>query len=233
MNAKVKGINLLPKEYIIAEKIRFYQRIASVVLAAEVACFIAFVAIPPKQKVVATQQELQEKRNELASSRYAGVNKTLDDLEKAKQEMTTWISEYSTLKQKSYISGQFLDELVARVPEGVNITSLKVDSPDGAEDGSSVKNIEIIGRSLSYEQGLSYVSVLETLFTSENITHEITYNKGKNCYELTITIIEKTTTAQVAANEGEGITEESGTSTNPNETLPENVASVEGEGGAN
>lgn len=227
MNAKVKGINLLPKEYIIAEKVRFYQRIASLVLAAEVACFVAFVAIPPKQEVIATEQELQDKRNELASSRYAGVNKTLNDLELAKKEMKTWISQYSTLKQKAYISGQFLDELVTRVPEGVNITSLKVDSPDAAEDGSSEKNIEIVGRSQSYDQGLSYVGVLETLFTPENITHEITYNKGKNCYDLTIMIIEKTLATQVAATEGEGTpTEESGTTT-------EDVASAEGEGGAN
>ena len=220
MNAKVKGINLLPREYIVAEKVRFYQKIAGVALAIETVCFIAFVAIPPKNEVVATRQELEQKQSELASSRYAGVNKTLNDLEEAKAEMLTWTTQYNTIKQKGYISGSLLDELIARVPEGVSISNLTVTSAEPGEDSSSEKTIKIEGYSKTGAQGLSYVTVLETLYPAEGITHEVSYDEKTDLYMLTINI---------SVSQTSGISSEE-TAQAEKDVESEEVATTEGEG---
>ena len=113
MKAKAKGINLLPKEYIKEQKIKLYKQIGAVVVALEAVCFVAFIAVPPKQELKQTQQTLDEKRAIVTSERYAGVSKTLEELDQARAEMASWQEAYSQIKHTNYISGELLDELVS------------------------------------------------------------------------------------------------------------------------
>jgi len=94
MSSGVKGINLLPKEYIVEQKINFYEKIIGGVLALELACFVTFVALPPKQEVMRTAQLLEERKAQLNSSKYAEVNKALEDL--ANTKAADFITENAT-----------------------------------------------------------------------------------------------------------------------------------------
>ncbi len=211
MKTRVKGINLLPREYIIAEKIKLGQMIISAALALEVVCFVAFFAIPPKQEIEATRQELEAKQREVVSDKYAGVNKTLNDLEVAKADMTKWNNEYHTIKQESYINGQLLDELVGRVPRGVNISMLSIDNPTPDSTGAVTRTLSIDAQSNTFMQSLNFVSVLETLFPAESIIHETNPNEETGKYDLQITIklvISGTQAPVEVANVGEAATTE-------------------------
>ena len=48
MDTKMKSINLLPKEYIMAQKVSFYQKIIGAVVVVEVVGFVLGIALPPK-----------------------------------------------------------------------------------------------------------------------------------------------------------------------------------------
>lgn len=206
MKTKVKGINLLPNEYIVAEKINFYKKVVAIVLAVEVACFIAFIVIPPKQEVQRTAETLAAKQKELTSERYAGVNKTLNELEQAKNEMQTWVTEYSKIKIDNYIDGQLLDELVARVPNGVSIDIMDINAPVPNEDGSCTKIITLNGTSDTFEGAINYESILETLYPTSTIEPIITYGEDNTyIYTMTITLItEPVVTTEVAEGTTEG-----------------------------
>ncbi len=222
MKARAKGINLLPNEYIIAEKIRFYQMIASIVLLVEVVGFVNFIVLPPKREVKETQHLLLQKQEELSSSRYAGVNKTLNDLEVAKTDMKKWLNKYSSLKQEGYINGKLFDEFVTRLPEGVNITSFNIDVPAPAADGSSEKTIVIECQSNELQESINYVTILEALYPSDSITHDIAYDKQEHKYKGVITIklkiaaIQPTTTSTAEATPVEEGTAPATTEATPN-----------------
>ena len=193
MVTKVKGINLLPNEYIIAEKVSFYKKVIGVLVAVEAACFVFFVALPPKREVRETASILQEKQQALKDPKYNGVNKTLNDLEVAKVEMTKWMNQYSQIKTVDYIKQSLLDDLVERLPEGVAIEEMKITAPVLDEaTGMAEETILLKGHSQFFEQAMNYLSVLETIYLPEEITHEITYEEDNNRYHYEMTITRTT-----------------------------------------
>ena len=194
MKTKERSINLLPKEYITAEMIRFYQKIGAAVLAVEVIGFAFLVAVPAKQEVERTQQVLLAKQAEANSERYAGVNRTLNELEEAKTQMREWQQAYAQLKYKDEIGTEMMDELVGRVPEGVMIQQLSVKR---LEDGK--KEIMIKGICQEFSQCLNFVSRLETIYPAHKISHELKGNEKEQNYEYQIQI--KDEVQEVVANQ--------------------------------
>lgn len=191
MRIKIQGINLLPREYIIAETISFYQKIGAIVVLVWTLCFIVFIAIPPKQEVVRTRDLLLEKQQEVTSSRYAGVNKTLSDLEQAKTDMQMLIDNYNKLKDESYISGQLLDTLISRVPSNITIQTININAPKQ----SDVKQINMKYTAASVREGQSYLTIIEILFPKANVRSEYSYNQEDGTYNYIITIEDTTTKA--------------------------------------
>lgn len=196
MATKVKGINLLPKEYLIAQRIVFYQKIISVAVVLEVLCFVGFVAMPPKKEVRETQDQLLALQSQMNSERYAGVNKTLNELETAKANIEKWMAQYTEIKMDGYISDGLLDQLVARIPAGTVINNLSINDAEAAQDGTSTKTITLQGESEGFEQAISYLSVLETIFSPESITHTISQGKEGVQYTFEITRTFETTSGQ-------------------------------------
>ena len=186
MKTKEKSINLLPKEYITAEMIQFYQKVGVAVLAVEVACFALLIAMPAKKEVERTQQLLLAKQAEANSERYAGVNRTLKELEDAKTQMSEWQQAYAQLKYKDEIGTEMIDELVGRVPEGVIIQQLSVKR---SEDGN--KEITIKGTCQEFNQCLNFVSRLETIYPAHEISHELESDEDAENYEYQIQIKEE------------------------------------------
>ena len=167
MSNSVKGINLLPKEYIIEQKINFYEKIIGGILALELACFVVFVALPPKQEVVRTAQELEEKRAQLNSSKYAEVNKALEELADTKNSIDAWNEAYGKIKVAGYIDETLLDEITGRVPSGVYIETLSIE--DTQEEGDGSKTISIEGSCEKTEVAQGYFAILETIFPASEM----------------------------------------------------------------
>lgn len=215
MKTKEKSINLLPKEYITAEMIRFYQKIGAAVLVVEVACFALFVALPTKQEVQRTQEILIAKQAEANSEKYAGVNRTLNELEQAKKEMDEWQQAYAQLKYKDEIGTKMMDELVGRVPEVVTIQNLEVKR---GESGN--KEIQIKGVCQTVTQCLNFVSRLETIYPTHEISHEVKSNKQLGNYDYQIEIKEESQKAAVSE-EHEEETQEPAEQEEENDTFAE------------
>lgn len=216
MDTKMKSINLLPKEYITAQKVSFYQKIIGAVVVVEVVGFVLGVALPPKREVRATQDELLTLQAELTSPKYAGVNKTLSDLENAKVDIQNWINEYSNIKIDDQVSRRLLDALTSRVPVGVNIINLEIIDEVNKDVGSQTTTIHLIGQAVTADQVLNYVNVLETVYLPKNIVNTYSYNKDLDCYEFEITI--KNEVIKQVAEEASQETQETDPSTEASET---------------
>lgn len=184
MRVKVKGINLLPKEYIIAEQISFYQKIGLLVLALWTVFFVVFIALPPKQEVARTRDILLAKQQEVTSSRYAGVNKTLSELEQAKTDMEALINNYKEIKKESSISGELLDTLISRVPRGITITNMEITVPEA----TGTKQIKISYDADTYNIGHNYIAILEVLFSTGEVTLQSNYNEEFGNYQYTFSV---------------------------------------------
>ena len=184
MRIKVKGINLLPKEYIIAEQISFYQKIGLLVLALWTVVFVVFIALPPKQEVARTRDILLAKQQEVTSSRYAGVNKTLSELEQAKTDMEALINNYKKIKKESSISGELLDTLISRVPSGITITSMDITVPEA----TGAKQVNISYNADTYSIGHNYIAILEVLFPTGEATIQSNYDKEFGKYRYTFSV---------------------------------------------
>lgn len=216
MDTKMKSINLLPKEYIMAQKASFYQKIIGAVVVVEVVGFVLGVALPPKREVSATQDELLTLTAELNSPKYAGVNKTLSDLENAKADIQKWITEYSKVKTDDQISRSLLDALTTRVPVGVNIVNLEISDELNQETGNQMTNVHFIGQAVTEDQILNYINVLETIYLPKDIVKEYSYNKELACYDFEITI--KSEVIKQVAEEAPQDTQETDPSTEASET---------------
>ena len=210
---KIKGINLLPNEYIVEQKVSFYQKIALVVAAVEVVCFVAFVAVPPKRELTRTQNELQQKKEQLKSDKYAGVNKTLNDLETAKADIKNWMNAYDEIKIRDFINSEMLDELTMQVPEGMTITKMSIEDVQQLKNGCKTEKLEIEGHAEYFDQIIGYMGILETLFPSEAIGYETSYDEKiqKQTCKITVelsTVVE-VPNEEVADADGENADDES------------------------
>lgn len=189
MKQTVKGINLLPKQYIQEQKIRRIKYIVGCVLAVECVVFIAAIVIPPKVKINGQQKELDALQVQLDDPKYEGVNKAISDLEKARNNLAAWTAKYSTLKNPSFISARILDSITARIPSGVVINNLTV-SPVSETTGGVVS---IGGTALDYGSAFSYVTILENTYGSENVSftvnrQEVQGEEERTLVQYTITV---------------------------------------------
>ncbi len=195
MRARVKGINLLPREYIQAEQVKFVQIIISVVLVLEVFAFIGGIAIPPKLEEKKVQQQLEEISNKLNDSRFADVNKTIQELEVAKADVEQWVNKYGDLKQENFVSGRVLDSLTSRLPIGIVIDKMEIkpgEKNTGKEtevgEGNSEKGIKIEGSSEELESIINYATILESAYGVGNIYYEGEYDKELGVYKYVIEV---------------------------------------------
>ena len=180
MRAKVKGINLLPKEYIQAEKVKMIQMIVGGVVILEVFAFIGGVALPPKIEAKQVQAELDEVSLKLNDSRFADVNKTIQELETAKVEVEEWVTKYGDIKKENFISSRVLDSLTARLPFGMAIDKIEI-KPEG--EASSGKEIVIEGSANSIEAIINYVTVIESVYGTGTVSYEGFANEELGVYK--------------------------------------------------
>lgn len=187
MRARVKGINLLPKEYIQAEQIRVIQMIISLALVLEVLAFIVGIAMPPKAEVEQVQQQLDKISSKLNDSRFADVNKTIQELEAAKAEVEQWVAKYGDLKSENFIGARVLDSLTARLPIGMAIEKINI-KPADAEGSNGNKEIIIEGTSNKLESILNYVTILESIYGVGTVYYEGSYEKEILAYKYKLDI---------------------------------------------
>lgn len=182
MRAKVKGINLLPKEYIQAEKVRMIQMIVGGVLILEVFAFIGGVALPPKIEAKQVQAELDEVSLKLNDSRFADVNKTIQELETAKVEVEEWVTKYGDLKKENFVGSHVLDSLTSRLPLGVAIEKIEI-KPESGEGSNTEKQIAIEGTAYRIESIINYVTIIESVYGTGTVYYEGSYNKELGVYK--------------------------------------------------
>ena len=187
MRARVKGINLLPKEYIQAEQIRVIQMIISLALVLEVLAFIVGIAMPPKAEVEQVQQQLDKISSKLNDSRFADVNKTIQELEAAKVEVEQWVAKYGDLKSENFIGARVLDSLTARLPIGMAIERINI-KPADAEGSNGSKEIIIEGTSNKLEAILNYVTILESIYGVGTVYYDGSYDKEILAYKYKLDI---------------------------------------------
>lgn len=202
MKVRTKKINLLPKAYIQAEKIRLGLMIAAGVLVLEVAIFITFVAIPPKTELQETINRLDEVSLELNDSRFADVNQTIQQLEDAKVEMNQWIEKYSDLKKENFVSKRVLDSLLSRVPIDLTVDKLSI-LPENQAIAQLEKSISLEGTSQYVVSILNYATVIEGIYGPGTTNYEAEYNEERGIYEYKINVIIPVEPLEVEENQEE------------------------------
>lgn len=185
MKAKVKGINLLPKEYIQAEKVRMIQMLVGGVLILEVFAFIGGAVIPPKLEAKSVEARLDDIALKLNDERYADVNKTIQALETAKAEVAEWVAKYGNLKQENFVSARILDSLTARIPMGMAIENIAITLGEGA---NTEKNIAIQGTADKLETVFSYATLLEGVYGVGTVYYEGSIDKELGTCRYTLNV---------------------------------------------
>jgi Tfp pilus assembly protein PilN len=171
MKPKVRGINLLPKEYIQAQNIKKYILIATALLLLESMVFIVAVVLPPLFHKEYEEKVLLELELMKGNPRFSEVNEVLKQLGVAKGDLESWTNQYHTLDQKDFIHTELLDSLTAGLPEGMTIDQLSV--------ASGEKTINLTGKSSTVEEVLNYVVVLESIFKQAEIAFDVSEGEAE------------------------------------------------------
>lgn len=180
-------INLLPKEYVQAQKKAKSKRVAMIILIIEVICFIYKAVIGPKLEFRATEIKLERLTTCLNADRYIEINNQIRELEDERIEVQQWDEKYNRLSRKSLVSKQTLDCLLARVPTGLWINVLSISNAQN-EVGEEEPQISIEGIAEEEIQLINYMTILEQSFGIGNVQDEIVLDKEKNMYQYTLTI---------------------------------------------
>lgn len=165
MKSKKREINLLPMEYIQAEKLKKYRVMGIVLLVLECLLFVFMVVRPTFNHKQYEEQVLGELERMLAHTKFQAVNQTLEELNEAERELGLWGEQYALFKKRDWINTALLDSLTARMPAGVTINSLQISDGD--------LKVEISGLTRSSEQLLNYIVILENTFKSAKIEFDI------------------------------------------------------------
>lgn len=187
MKVREKKINLLPKEYIQAEKVKKGLMIAGGILVLEVISFIFLVAMPPKAQRLITDQQLDALSKELDNDRFGEMNLMLQQLETAEADVQEWRVRYDTLKSENVVSTRVLDSLISRVPFNLTINKLTI-SPEENNTTASAGLIKIEGSSVENIAVLNYTTVIEQVFGRGTIQYEVTYDEALKVYQYTIDV---------------------------------------------
>lgn len=188
MKVNTKGINLLPKEYIRAEQIKYFKIIGAGLLTLEILAFIGLVAMPPKLEAKRLQQKLDEVAMEITDPRFTNVNQTIQQLEETKAEVDDWLLKYGHLSKENFVSVKVLDSLTARVPIGVTLNGITL-TPEASNAGDyGQRTIAIKGTATQLLSVINYVGVIESIYGADAATYEANYNEGLDVYDYTITV---------------------------------------------
>lgn len=218
MKANVKGINLLPKEYIRAQQIRFFKMIGAGILMVEIVGFISFVVIPPKLEAKALQIRLDEITLEITDPRFSNVNQTIQKLEDTKMEVEDWLLKYGHLNKENFVSVKALDSLTARVPLGVTINGITM-TPEASDASEYVqRTIAIRGTATQLVSVINYIAVIESIYGVGSVTYQATYDEGLAAYDYTMEVKIAVMTEVTTEEEGAvGATNEAGSDSDSQE----------------
>jgi hypothetical protein len=194
MKPKVKGINLVPKEYLQAQKLRVYMLIGAGLLFLECILFVFTVVLPPIAKVKEVKLDLTLVQAKLNDPKFVEVNQTIEALNLAQEDVQNWANICKGLKKPNLISEELMDKLIARMPKSLTIDEMIVAVlPDGT--GTT---LAFSGRSETVEDIINYTGVMETLFKGASASFEFTDSDNVLDPYLTYKINVKTAPAPVA-----------------------------------
>ncbi|QEH68900.1 hypothetical protein QTL86_08705 [Cellulosilyticum sp. ST5] len=208
MRTQVKGINLLPKEYIQAEQIKFIQLIVAGVMALEILAFVGIAIISPKIEAQKVIERLDEVSAELTDSRFNDVNKKIQQLEDAKVAIKEWIDKYGNIKEENLISARLLDSIIARIPINTTVNQITVEPADKTVNAAGKDVITLKGNTMDAEQVVNYVTIIESVFGSGTTTYKATYDEELKGFEYEINITPVVEVKPVETENPEGTTEQ-------------------------
>ncbi len=186
MQQYIKKINLIPRQYIRAQKIKKYKYIGSSILIVESVLFVILLVMPARVKLQKEQLSLNTLQMQLTETKYQEVAQVMSDLEKAQVELQIWQEKYNALKKPNFVSVRELDTITAHVPNGLIIGLMKLAPSEEAVGGV----IYLEGIAMDYNTLFSYVTVLENTYGNAHIsftTEQKESEEGKYQY-YTITI---------------------------------------------
>ncbi len=186
MKVTVKGINLLPKEYIQAQQAKRIRIIVGALVLLEACLFIGVIAIPPKNKISNLEKEVEYVIQETKADKFKDVNKTIEELEIAKKGVQEWVDKYGNIKKENIISVRMLDSLTSRVPVGVTLLRIEI-LPSEEEFTKATIDITLSG----YTEAIhSYMNVVESIYGRGNVelTSKVDEKTGVVESELIVTI---------------------------------------------
>lgn len=184
MKNKVKKINLLPGEYVKAQKERGIQILILSVLIVEVLGFIGGIVVLPKVEARKVQARLDEVSQELMDDSFTDVNQKIKKLDGVKLEVEEWNEKYQRIKKENFVSKGILESLLTRVPADVVVNILSISK---SEEGQE-KQINIQGTAREAIGVINYATLLEGIFGLGTTENEFFLDKEKNTYCYTISI---------------------------------------------
>lgn len=185
MRPKVKEINLLPKEYIQAQRIKTYILMGVLALILECILFVVTIVLPPINQIKQQENILLDLQVEVNDSKFAEVNQTIESLNKSKEDIEKWVNKYKNLKKPNFVSGELLDELAARVPEGTTIDMLEAQTSSGTEGEASTEGPTVIikGRTQSSSSILNYITTIEALYKEAAVSFNVGEGEAEASYQ--------------------------------------------------
>lgn len=174
MRVKEGKINLLPKQYRNSRRIKILGYLAIGILMLEVIGFINLVVLPVQRELKITNDELLSKQKGAEDERYVRINELLEATVIAQKELQSWITCCKNIEKETFIGGRLLDELTARIPEGLILSSISIEEGTLEEESQNIQQISLSGRAQAPTQVMTYLNTMETLFLEDTISHTLT-----------------------------------------------------------
>lgn len=174
MRVKEGKINLLPKQYRNSRRIKILGYLAIGILMLEVIGFINLVVLPVQRELKITNDELLSKQKGVEDERYVRINELLEATVIAQKELQSWITCCKNIEKETFIGGRLLDELTARIPEGLILSSISIEEGTLEEESQNIQQISLSGRAQAPTQVMTYLNTMETLFLEDTISHTLT-----------------------------------------------------------
>lgn len=174
MRVKEGKINLLPKQYRNSRRIKILGYLAIGILMLEIIGFISLVVLPIQRELKITNEELLSKQKGVEDERYVRINELLEATVIAQKELQSWITCCKNIEKETFIGGRLLDELTARIPEGLILSSISIEEGTLEEESQNIQQISLSGRAQAPTQVMTYLNTMETLFLEDTISHTLT-----------------------------------------------------------
>lgn len=187
MKSKADKINLIPKSYKEAQKIKVKIWIMSVGLILEIILFITCIIYPIQAQKQIINKELDTVSLKLEDNRFKSVNQVIRQLEEAKIERDEWTQRYKALKQENFVSRRVLDSLLTRVPIGLTVNKLCI-LPIDPELLTLGETILVEGVAQDMLTILNYATLLEETYGIGTTDYKATYEERNNRYTYEINI---------------------------------------------